>query len=166
MTRQGRGLLHARPRDYGALNGRALSRSDRPLRRRFFGRCAVFLPRPRRLGGRRGVRDAGTVSAEPARLPCVEVSADPHNEGRNIGFDQVGCGENVLARRGPLQTDREMHTLGESCGSILFGRQMPAATFKPALPVWPAGSCGARVRAILLELVGDHDAPSTGVSDG
>jgi hypothetical protein len=27
--------------------------------------------------------DAGTVSAEPACLPCVEVSADPHNEGRN-----------------------------------------------------------------------------------
>jgi hypothetical protein len=40
--------------DYGALNGRALSLSDRPLRRRFFGSGAVFLPRTRRLGDWRG----------------------------------------------------------------------------------------------------------------
>jgi hypothetical protein len=46
---EGRGQLRVRPRDWGALNGRALRPSARPLGRPFFGRCAVFLPRWRRL---------------------------------------------------------------------------------------------------------------------
>jgi hypothetical protein len=47
---EGRGLLRARPRAWGALNGR-VQLFDRPLGRPFFGRCAVFLPRSRRLDG-------------------------------------------------------------------------------------------------------------------
>jgi hypothetical protein len=46
---EGRGPLRARPRAWGVLDGGALKLFDRPLGRPLFGRCAVSLPRSRRL---------------------------------------------------------------------------------------------------------------------
>jgi hypothetical protein len=61
---EGRGLVRVRPRAWGALNGRPLKLFDRPLGRPFFGRCAVLLPRSRRLGDGAAPRRPGTMRAE------------------------------------------------------------------------------------------------------